>query len=713
MVTKSLEGANFAVYSIDGELQQPVRWQIEQYLFCDKQQHLQVDDEQHQLEPMVAELLKYFCEHPEQIVSRDQLIEHVWMGRVVSDNAVNRVVTKLRKAFDDDAKKPRFIATLPKKGYKFIASVKAEVAENTEIVDTEIVNNEKPKPNVDNQKALVSFPITLISAFVLVVLSVVLYWSVQSRSVAPQNTIRQVQALTREAGRESAPRVSPNQKYLAYAERKNQKMSLWIKSLENQERVEIDHGPEAWVGPASWNEDGSLIAYLVTTSDSCMYFLRQFNKLKLSEPKLIYECPAGSYGKIEFLHSNSRFVFTEAPGPDTPYSLYELNTQTGQKRRLAQPDLVLGGNSQFDVHPTDNKILISSPDEKQWEGFYSLDVDTDELSLLFEQDAYICCGIWDHSGARVVLMGEHPAFELVSYDQNGNDARVIYSGMHQLRSPHRHSNGNDYLFVSGHVNQNIHYWKHEAYESTVLINNSVDDRLATYSKASGQVAYISLASGSEEVWVSDLNGNQKKLTSFNDSRHYFDLHWLPDGSKIVGLTLNEVHLIDAQQGIYIKLEIGQKEIRGLSAKDINTIAFSLKVGEQWQLHFYDLKTNKLSVADQQWQYVRFSEEPQNSLWVDQDNKLYIGKDRKPMPFPKGYDSDELMLSKLLNLQKLGSRYAWQRFNDGKYQLFEQGTDGEVELILTTDSRHFHLSELGYLYQEVETANADIYSTSSN
>ena len=101
-----------------------MRWQIAEFIFCDQQQTLTLENNSQQLEPMMVELLGYFCQNVDQIISKDRLIEKVWLGRIVSDNAVSKLITKLRKAFNDDARQPQFIATFPKKGYKFIAVVK-------------------------------------------------------------------------------------------------------------------------------------------------------------------------------------------------------------------------------------------------------------------------------------------------------------------------------------------------------------------------------------------------------------------------------------------------------------------------------------------------------------------------------------------------------------------------------------------------------------
>ena len=50
------------------------------------------------LEPRVAALLQHFLDHPGELLSRDQLVAEVWEGRVVSDDAIRRAVSSLRRA---------------------------------------------------------------------------------------------------------------------------------------------------------------------------------------------------------------------------------------------------------------------------------------------------------------------------------------------------------------------------------------------------------------------------------------------------------------------------------------------------------------------------------------------------------------------------------------------------------------------------------------
>lgn len=70
------------------------------------------------LEPRAAKALELLCEANGEVVSQEQLIAGVWNGRALSDNSVAVVIGQLRRALDDDAREPRLIETIPKRGYR-------------------------------------------------------------------------------------------------------------------------------------------------------------------------------------------------------------------------------------------------------------------------------------------------------------------------------------------------------------------------------------------------------------------------------------------------------------------------------------------------------------------------------------------------------------------------------------------------------------------
>src|SRR5262250_1512432 len=70
-------------------------------------------------------VLAMLLEHPGQVVAREDLQKKLWPGDtfVDFDHSLNTAIKKLRQALNDDKKKPRFIETLPKRGYRFIGAV--------------------------------------------------------------------------------------------------------------------------------------------------------------------------------------------------------------------------------------------------------------------------------------------------------------------------------------------------------------------------------------------------------------------------------------------------------------------------------------------------------------------------------------------------------------------------------------------------------------
>lgn len=75
------------------------------------------------LEPRAMRLLLCLAERPGQVVSVEELLDEVWSDVVVSSDSVYQAVAALRRILGDQAKDPAYIATLPRRGYRLVASV--------------------------------------------------------------------------------------------------------------------------------------------------------------------------------------------------------------------------------------------------------------------------------------------------------------------------------------------------------------------------------------------------------------------------------------------------------------------------------------------------------------------------------------------------------------------------------------------------------------
>ena len=74
------------------------------------------------LPPKAMEVLLCLAERPGEVVTRDELIEWVWMAHQGNPDALNRAVNEIRHILDDHADTPKYIETLAKQGYRLIVS---------------------------------------------------------------------------------------------------------------------------------------------------------------------------------------------------------------------------------------------------------------------------------------------------------------------------------------------------------------------------------------------------------------------------------------------------------------------------------------------------------------------------------------------------------------------------------------------------------------
>jgi DNA-binding winged helix-turn-helix (wHTH) protein/tetratricopeptide (TPR) repeat protein len=77
------------------------------------------------LRPKSYATLRYLAERPERLVTKDELLEAVWPEIAVGDAALAVCIGEIRRALDDDARAPRFIETVHRRGYRFIGRVRA------------------------------------------------------------------------------------------------------------------------------------------------------------------------------------------------------------------------------------------------------------------------------------------------------------------------------------------------------------------------------------------------------------------------------------------------------------------------------------------------------------------------------------------------------------------------------------------------------------
>ena len=183
--------------------------------------------------------LLFLVEHAGEPVSKDELLAAVWPGLVVEQNNLNQAISKLRQALGDNRRDPDFIATLPGRGYQFVAGVKRLSANSDSVGD-------RPERKAYPPRLWLG-----LAALGVVVIAVTL-WSFRPAEPPPATSLDGARLVTRSAASHSMPTLSPDGTLMAFVSDRSGIDQIWVQGLPDGNPVQITHGDEPAVSP-SWS----------------------------------------------------------------------------------------------------------------------------------------------------------------------------------------------------------------------------------------------------------------------------------------------------------------------------------------------------------------------------------------------------------------------------------------------------------------------------
>ncbi|EEJ5888910.1 CadC family transcriptional regulator [Salmonella enterica subsp. enterica serovar Bareilly] len=103
---------------------QSFRVQVGDWLVTPSANRISYQDQHILLEPRLIDLLVYFAHHPDEVLSRDEIINNVWNRSIVTNHVVTQSISKLRNSLrNGNNSGQEYIVTIPKRGYKLTAVV--------------------------------------------------------------------------------------------------------------------------------------------------------------------------------------------------------------------------------------------------------------------------------------------------------------------------------------------------------------------------------------------------------------------------------------------------------------------------------------------------------------------------------------------------------------------------------------------------------------
>lgn len=203
----------------------------------------------------VFDLLWYLIRHKGRLIDKSELLEALWPDTVVEENNLNQAVSALRQALGDDAKTPRYIATVKGRGYQFVGDVSRESAScdnNTDAIDTAATG-------------IVRYWPLLLSAAVIAI-AVFLWMNRESEHTTPATAIHErladatLSIVTDYAGSHSQPTLSPDGRMMAYVSDASGMPQIWVKNLQRGDPIQITDGSYP-AGSPTWSPNDDQILF--------------------------------------------------------------------------------------------------------------------------------------------------------------------------------------------------------------------------------------------------------------------------------------------------------------------------------------------------------------------------------------------------------------------------------------------------------------------
>jgi Tol biopolymer transport system component/DNA-binding winged helix-turn-helix (wHTH) protein len=534
------------------------------------------------LQPQPFQLLVLLLLNAGRIVTREDVRRELWPEDtfVDFDHGLAVALSKLREAISDSSEKPRFVETVPRRGYRFIGAVTSY--ENLDEVSKAMSVPEAPSPTMRHlpRPSLRRFVVIamLCVGAIVVVAALGVSRRRSERADPPESGLRPFTALP---GIETSPAFSPDGSRVAFAwngspNASDKGFDLYVKAIGSETQLRLTRRPSDWLNPA-WSPDGTRIAFhRLAGIDTGVYVISALGgpERKLTPTRIPYNVATG----ISWSPDGRWIAFGDhSPNPPTDH-LFLVSVDTLEVRPLAREQACLGEADPIFSH--DGKTIF--------------------FTCVHSANSIEIHSLPTTGGSPTVVLS--PQNVMVGFALNGDDSRIVFSHFgasgqrlsvaslkdHSVRliegaeggwpaiSPSR-----DQLAYSSDTGQTS-IWRrdllHTENPPTKILSSSRSQNVAQYSPDGKHIAFESDRGGYWAVWMSDADGENLVQVS-KEIRGTGMPRWSPDGRRIAfdtsADTPSSIYIVDIAEEVPRKLKSDVEDIKMPSwSHDGNLIYFT-------------------------------------------------------------------------------------------------------------------------------------------
>ncbi len=570
------------------------------------------------LPPKVFETLRVMVEHRGRILEKEFLMKSLWPDTFVEDGTLAQYVFLLRKALHEDTAAHRYIETVPRRGYRFVAQVQevngdaANDLGSPEASAVAALQNGKferyesggrqvngtsplrpllPAPAAATRRFFQ--PIVIIIALLVSLLTAAYFFLQRSEQPFASNQAMQITKLTA-SGKAGLPVLSPDSKYVVYRVDEAGKQSVWMRQIAAVNSVLIVPPAEVELIGLNFSPDGNYLYYTAYQRPPVYGTLYRVPVLGGSPTKLIDDIDSA----VTFAPDGQRMAFMRIAPLESESSIITANVDGSQQQTLATRKLPEYFHPEDGLAWSPDGTLIACPAGSSgphgpFMNLVGVNTNSGQETLLTTQEWRRTGQIaWRHDGSGLVAVAWKKDSPLASnqlwfFPYPKGEPRKITNDLHVYDGVHLSRDSRQLVTVQSAKIANL--WlvpQADAGRAVQIGGQSIDNhahRLGLVWSPTGKIIYGSYASGNADLWQMNADGSQQQQLT---TEAHLDLAPAAstDGRHITFVSNREggfgIWRMDAEGMNVLRLTKGQADHLPTFTPDGTTVFYTAAIHEQ-------------------------------------------------------------------------------------------------------------------------------------
>ncbi len=475
------------------------------------------------LRPLLVDLLLRLSAEAGTVVRRETLLEDVWPRRMVNDEVLSRAMAELRTALGDEARKARYIETLPKIGYRLIAPVR------------EVEEAARPPPPAPNPapQAAPARPAKAIALLGLAVAVTALGAWLATRAVPSpplgdlEHRLAAARPLTSDPGLELGPRFSPDGRRVAFALSGGGDGRIVVQEVASAARIVIGAAGDGLRLSPVFLPDGRHLAFWRANGGACAIVTWSLDTMR--ETATLLDCALKPRARFDLSADGRWLAFTAQSRDQFPAGLQVLEVATGRIATLTEPEPGMGDDLLPRFSPDGRRIAFYRGNESH-RSLWVVDRAPGASPRRVAKPDGLSYGVaWIGAEALVAAADWYGFRALNLVELPTGESRLL--GARGARFPDVAPDGS-IVFESATYSANL--WRLGRERDSVARPLWPSTRYTNQPELSPdgrRVAFASNRDGTDALYVAALEGSPVRIAG-DDGHRYLRPHWSADGRSV-------------------------------------------------------------------------------------------------------------------------------------------------------------------------------------